>query len=156
MEDTQTKNVTLEWTGVRNPNKQPTIPNQTTNQNSSWNCWNGMENTNNQTQINLTHIKGFGTNTVLQPETQTLPYPPAPMYHHRTHPSYSKVAQPTYSQTVPVMYPGAGIVMGQQGADSGNRSLMGPNMNRSYLINQIPHSQTQAQGAPPTQTQVLH
>ena len=52
----------------------------------------------------------FGTNKALQPESQILPYPPALVYYHETEHSYSQVTQPTYSQTVPVMYPG--IVMG--------------------------------------------
>ena len=74
------------------------------------------------------------------------------MYYHGTQHSYSQVAQLTYSQTVPAMYPGARILIGQPRAGSGNRSLVGPNMNRSYMINLIPHSQTQIKGALPTQT----
>ena len=102
--------------------------------------------------MEIYNLKGFGTNTTLLPEIQTISYPPAQMYYHGTQPgysqliqpTYSQVTQPTYSQTIPAMFPGPGLVM--QGAGSQNQSLTGPSLNESlmgqslngnYMMNQI-------------------
>ena len=151
------------WTGVSNPNLNKTHINQPQ---SVWSGWNGVDNTNISTQTSQAQPKGFGTNTTLQPETQTIPYPPTTMYYHGTQPGYSQMIQPTYNQVAQAfqsMLPGSGLVMSQQGARSGNGSqigqslnglLMGQSLNGSYMINQIPHNQTQTQVVPHTQTQV--
>ena len=71
------------WTGVSNPNLNKT---QIIQPQPAWSGWNGVDNTSTPTQTSQTQSKGFGTNTTLQPETQTISHPPAPVYYHGTQP----------------------------------------------------------------------
>ena len=138
------------WTGVGNPNQSITQLNQSQ---SSWNNWNGVENS---------QQKGFGTGMAPQPTT----YPTAPLYYQSTQPdyrqmlqpSYNLVTQPTYSQIFPTMMPGhqmsqPGPANGPQIGQNLNGSHMGQSLNGTLGLNQTPHSQTQNSGIVHTQSQ---
>ena len=101
--------------------------------------------------MNQGQQKGFGT----------IPYQPTPIYYqgpqlgfnNLVHPTYSQGTQPTYTQNIPSMYPGTGMIINQQRAVS-QPQIIGQQLPGS-LINQIPISHQQLAATMPGQIQPL-
>ena len=129
----------MEWTGLSQAKKD--IPLSTQSVNNNWP----------ESQMNQGQQKGFGT----------IPYQPTPIYYqgpqlgfnNLVHPTYSQGTQPTYTQNIPSMYPGTGMIINQQRAVS-QPQIMGQQLPGS-LINHIPISHQQLAATMPGQFQPL-
>ena len=129
----------IEWTGLSQGKRDTQPGSQSVN--SNWP----------ESQLSQGQQKGFGT----------IPYQPAPIYYqgpqlgynNLVHPTYSQGTQPTYTQNIPSMYPGTGLIINQQRAGS-QPQIMGQPLPGS-VINHIPISQQQLAATMPGQIQPL-
>ena len=123
------------WAGLSQVKKD--APSSSQSANNSW-----QEN-----QMSQGQQKGFGT----------IPYQPTPVYYqgpqlgfnNLVHPTYSQGTQPTYTQNIPSMYPGTGMIINQQRAVS-QPQIVGQQLSGS-LINHIPISHQQLAATMPGQ-----
>ena len=133
------KKADMEWTGLSQAKKDATMSTQSVNNN-----WQ-------ESQLSQGQQKGFGA----------IPYQQTPMYYqgpqlgfnNLVHPTYSQGTQPTYTQNIPTMYPGTGMMINQQRAVS-QPQIISQQLPGS-LMNQIPINHQQLAATMPGQIQPL-